>query len=131
MISKYERGSRSVIRHCAERKKITTIIPITQSNRAASTVTPNTRSREREMAEASRIPNRMNGIVTGSGFAGAASPIGGIKSHGLGPNRTIAATNWSLSRPNWAYNSLQGPLKTLTFGGIMTANEQVWTPGQK
>jgi hypothetical protein len=84
MISKYERGSRSVIRHCAERKKITTIIPITQSNRAASTVTPNTRSREREMAEASRIPNRMNGIVTGSGFAGAASPIGGLSPMGWG-----------------------------------------------
>jgi hypothetical protein len=23
-----------------------------------------------------------------------------------------------------------GPLKTLSFGCIMTANEQVWTPGQ-
>jgi hypothetical protein len=28
------------------------------------------------------------------------------------------------------YNSLKGPLKTL-FGGIMAANEQVWTPEQK
>ena len=27
------------------------------------------------------------------------------------------------------YNSLNGPLKTLFFGSIMAANEQVWIPG--
>ena len=31
---------------------------------------------------------------------------------------------WTLSRPNWTYDSLKGPLKTPSFGSIMRANEQ-------
>jgi hypothetical protein len=48
-----------------------------------------------------------------------------------GPTVFVIDDDEQFIRTYWTYDSLKGTPKTSLSGAITTANEHVWTPGQK